>query len=84
MRIAYIVASSTHHARKVYMPRKLIKTIQTGENHIHARTVKVYRDSDFNEFQCVLMGYPDATYHTEDKADALHTAQHMIDFRNLI
>ena len=56
------------------MSRYLIKTL-TG---LCAATVKVYRDTDWDEFQVVIPGEPDATYHTDDRADALRTAALML------
>lgn len=56
------------------MARKLIKTL-TG---INAATVKFYRDTDWGEYQVVIPGEPDATYHTDDHTDALQTAALML------
>ena len=56
------------------MARYIIKTL-TG---INDATVKVYRDTDWDEYQAVIPGEPDATYHTDDKADALRTAATML------
>jgi hypothetical protein len=44
--------------------------------------VTVYRDADWNEFQAVItmpiaQRNPDATYFTDDKEDAMHTALKM-------
>jgi hypothetical protein len=45
------------------------------------RTVKVYRDSDWDEYVCRLFEgdkeFKGAAYHTNDKADALETAKRM-------
>lgn len=53
------------------MARKLIKTLTVG-----TRTAKVYRDAEWNEYRIVFdCG---GTYHTDDKVDALATAQHYV------
>jgi hypothetical protein len=39
--------------------------------------VKVYWCYEWREFQCKLGGVPDATYFTNDKEDALATAEAM-------
>jgi hypothetical protein len=43
--------------------------------------VKIYRDSEWNEFVCRLFvngaELTDASYHTDDKQDAIDTAQAM-------
>lgn len=49
--------------------------------------VKVYRDSDWNEYICRLFAngaemYSSA-YHTDDKQDALDTANNMLGFYRL-
>lgn len=39
--------------------------------------VSVRFDRDWEEYQVRIKGQADATYHTDDKGDALATAQHM-------
>lgn len=64
------------------MAKRLIhtETHTTGLGQIH--TAKVYRDSEWNEWQVVFAkdrntAYK-ATYHTADKADAVDTAKYHI------
>lgn len=49
--------------------------------------VKVYRDSDWNEYICRLFAngeeMVDSSYHTDDKQDALDTANNMLGFYRL-
>lgn len=40
-------------------------------------TTKVYRDSEWGEWQAVLVGSPDATYHDTDKGAVMDTARVM-------
>jgi len=44
--------------------------------------VKIYRDSEWNEFVCRLFvngaELKDSSYHTDDKQDAIDTAQSML------
>ncbi len=55
------------------MTKKLIQTTTNGD-----RIVKVYYDSDWNEYQCrlYLAGkfYGPATYFTNDKEDAIDSS----------
>lgn len=39
--------------------------------------VSVYYDSEYQEYQVRYRGKPEATYFTDDRADALATAQQM-------
>lgn len=39
--------------------------------------VSVRYDTEWEEYQVRVAGRPAATYHTNDRADALATAQHM-------
>lgn len=39
--------------------------------------IAIYFDSDYGEYQVKIKGKPNATYFTDDKADALSTAQAM-------
>ena len=52
---------------------RLIHTVRSLRS-----VVKVYRDTETCEFRCVLDGNPDATYYTDDKEDALGTAECMV------
>lgn len=36
--------------------------------------VKVYRDTEYDEYVVKVKGKPNASYHTDDKQDALTTA----------
>lgn len=59
-------------------PLHLVKTFIV-RNHV----AKVYRDTDWNEYRVkfVLNGtplFPDADYHTDDRQDALETAQSFV------
>jgi len=49
--------------------------------------VKVYKDSDWNEYVCRLFingtENKDASYHTDDKLDALDTAVAMLRFASV-
>jgi hypothetical protein len=60
------------------MARRLIHTAihTTQAGTVHA--AKVYRDSEWNEWQVEFKGSPKATYHTDDKADAIGTADYHI------
>jgi len=60
------------------MAKRLIHTAThtTGAGTVH--TAKVYRDSEWNEWQVEFKGSPKATYHTGDKADAVDTANYHI------
>jgi len=60
------------------MTRKLIQTTTSGAN-----TVKVYIDYSWEEYQVTLVGQPEATYHTNDRLDALDTAKAMLSRANL-
>lgn len=55
------------------MARKLIRTLEGTQ------TVKVYRDSEWDEYVVSVVGNPDADYHTNDRADAVATAELMAD-----
>ena len=57
------------------MAKRLIHKVTSLDN---GKTVKVYRDSEWDEYSCVLVGNPDATYYTKDKEDALDTAECMV------
>ena len=52
------------------MARKLLDTI-VGT----AATVKVYRDTDYNEFVVVTLDSPRGDYFTDDKVEAYQTAR---------
>ena len=39
--------------------------------------VKVYRDAEWDEYVVKVKGKPEASYHTDDKQDALATANIM-------
>ena len=47
-------------------------------NGAHGTSVRIYRDSEWNEWQVRIPGAPDATYHTDDRRDALSTAEVML------
>ena len=64
------------------MSRRLISILRSVNDQSVVR-VKVYRDSDWREFQCEIPGKPDATYYTDDRTDALSTAQKMRDEEDL-
>lgn len=40
--------------------------------------IRVKRDAEWDEYQVQVSGSPDATYHTDDKDDALGTAKVML------
>ena len=65
---------------------KIISKTQAVVNN-NDLLVKVYRDSDWNEYVCRLFingtENKDASYHTDDKLDALDTATAMIRFASL-
>ena len=42
-------------------------------------TVKIYIDYAWHEYTVVLVGSPKATYHTNDRLDAIDTARAMLD-----
>lgn len=58
------------------------KLIQTIKDQGAGRVAKVYRDTDWDEFQVryTLDGkaLPKATYHTDDRMDAVLTASHWV------
>lgn len=55
------------------MALKLIMKI-TGPDE----SAKVYRDSEWNEYRVRVDGAgPESTYHTDDKADAISTANYL-------
>lgn len=60
------------------MARRLIHKAEhtTGAGTVHA--AKVYRCTEWNEYQVEFKGAPKATYHTSDKADAVDTANYHI------
>lgn len=65
------------------MSRRLIDTARPfGPFGKPGHVAKIYRDSDWNEYQVDLyidnVKQPDATYHTDDKQDAINTAVAMI------
>ena len=39
--------------------------------------VSIRFDTEWDEYQVRIKGQPKATYHTDDREDALRTAQHM-------
>lgn len=39
--------------------------------------ISVWFDSEWSEYQVRVQGHPKATYHTDDRGDALATAQRM-------
>lgn len=45
---------------------RLIHTVNTD--------VKVYRDAEYDEYVVKVKGKPAASYHTDDKQDAINTA----------
>lgn len=53
---------------------KLIKTLTA----LNGTKLYVKLDKDVEEYQVQVQGSPDATYHTDDKADALSTADVML------
>ena len=59
------------------MAKRLIDTVWTGSIR-----VKTYYDSEWQEYTCVLLvngkRIDEATYFTNDKADAISTAQDMM------
>lgn len=64
------------------MSRRLVSILRSLDDPSVIR-VKVYRDSDWQEFQCEIPGNPDATYFTDDRKDALSTAAKMRDAEDL-
>ena len=65
---------------------KLISTTQATTNTGDC-LVKVYKDSEWNEYVCRLFingtENKDASYHTDDKLDALDTAIAMLRFASV-
>ena len=75
------------------MARRLIQTERRAVHQLAhpllvALVARVYRDAEWNEYRVTLahetvggalVALPDATYHTDDKGDALNTAQVMMD-----
>ena len=62
------------------MSRRLVATVEGGA--IPGESVKVYRDTEWQEFRAVLC-YADGrasrfTYHTDSKADAVATGRAML------
>ena len=59
------------------MTLRLINTIEADNS-----TAKVYRDSDWNEYRVKFfidgVHQVDADYHTDDKADAISTAESIV------
>lgn len=55
------------------MSKKRIKAPDLGP----CEFIKVYWDSDWQEYSVTVKGSPEATYFTTDRADALSTAQAM-------
>jgi len=55
------------------MARRRIKAPDLGP----CEFIKVYYDSDLQEYSVTVQGRPNATYYTDDKQDALDTAQRM-------
>lgn len=55
------------------------RTVTTVYELEEVRTVKIYRDTDWNEYIVTLeqagIKFPSASYHTTDKNDAICTAQ---------
>lgn len=56
------------------MSTRIIKTL-SGANDTK---VVVKYDTELMEYTCSIPGQPDATYHTEMKADAMGTAELML------
>ena len=54
------------------MALKRIKTPELGTD-----AVKVFYDDEYEEYRVTVRGKPKATYFTNDKRDALATAQQM-------
>ncbi|QNO00834.1 hypothetical protein phiPsa397_171 [Pseudomonas phage phiPsa397] len=77
-----IECSHTNQQRNNKMAKRLIhtETHVTGLGITH--TAKVYRDSEWNEWQVVFAKDRNvafkASYHTSDKADAVDTAKYHI------
>ena len=59
------------------MTLRLINTVEDNNN-----TAKVYRDSDWNEYRVKFftdgVHQVDADYHTDDKQDAISTAESIV------
>lgn len=55
------------------MSKKRIKAPDLGP----CEFIKVYWDSEWQEYSVTVQGNPEATYFTADRADALSTAQAM-------
>jgi hypothetical protein len=53
-----------------------------GRRELDGRVVKIYKDTDWGEYAVELytdgVHQEEASYHTDDKMDALHTAHHML------
>lgn len=53
-----------------------------GRRELDGRVVKIYKDTDWGEYVVELykdsVHQEEASYHTDDKMDALHTAHHML------
>ena len=56
------------------MSNRIIKTLSGANN----TKVIVKYETEWMEYTCVIPGQPDATYHTEVKADAMGTAELML------
>ncbi len=59
------------------MAKRLIQTVQVEGN---PRVVKIYRDTEWNEWQCVMAcdGVELSRAYEDSKADALGTAKAML------
>ena len=56
------------------MSKRIIKAFRNEQG----QTVVVRYDTEWQEYTCEIKGSPDATYFTDDKADALSTAEVML------
>lgn len=56
------------------MANRIVKRL-TGA---HGCEVLIRRDAEWDEYTAEIAGQPDATYHTDDKDDAILTGQTML------
>lgn len=54
-----------------------LRKIKNQPSTLIGSPISIYYDSDYSEYQVKIKGQPDATYFTNDKNDALSTAQLM-------
>jgi len=54
-----------------------MRKIATVRNESTGKTVNIYRDTEYDQFVCKLVGSPKADYFTDDKDDAFATAHAM-------